>query len=157
VSDSVTILPSNAVALFYKNTEAEIRAILSEFPFKIVQLYAEDVTPDFVRSLKKKVILAAAIRKESDLEALEAFAAEVDFFILDGATPGSGQLGEVTIPENFPYPFLLAGGIKLENLSLAEKFKNCIGVDIASGIETDGQIDAMKILAIKQFFQKRHH
>jgi indole-3-glycerol phosphate synthase len=159
-SDGVTLnhpdtsLPENAVALFYKNTEAEIRAILAEFPFKIVQLYAEDVTPSFVRSLKKKVILAAAIRKESDLETLEAFAAEVDFYILDGAMPGSGQLGDVMIPKDFPYPFLLAGGIKLENLSLAEKFDNCIGVDIASGIETDGKIDAIKILEIKNYFQK---
>jgi indole-3-glycerol phosphate synthase len=154
LSHPVTALPENAVALFYKNTETEIRAILAEFPFKIVQLYAEDVTPDFVRSLKKKVILAAAIRKESDLATLEAFAAEVDFFILDGATPGSGQLGEIIIPKDFPYPFLLAGGIKLENLSLAEKFENCIGVDIASGIETDGEIDALKILKVKKYFQK---
>jgi indole-3-glycerol phosphate synthase len=154
LNDPDTSLPENAVALFYKNTEAEIRAILNEFPFKIVQLYAEDVTPSFVRSLKKKVILAAAIRKAADIKALEAFAAEVDFYILDGAMPGSGQLGEVLIPKDFPYPFLLAGGIKLENLSLTEKFDNCIGVDIASGIETDGEIDAIKILEIKNYFQK---
>jgi indole-3-glycerol phosphate synthase / phosphoribosylanthranilate isomerase len=147
-------LPSNAVALFYKNSEAEIRAILADFPFKIVQLYAEDVTPAFIRSLKKKVILAAAIRKEADLTALEDYAAEVDFFILDGASPGSGQVGEIAIPKDFPYPFLLAGGIKLENLHKVTNFVHCIGVDIASGIETDGQIDVDKLSHIKAFFQK---
>jgi indole-3-glycerol phosphate synthase/phosphoribosylanthranilate isomerase len=152
VNHPIKGIPTNAVALFYKNTETEIRSILEEFPFKIVQLYAEDVTPAFIRSLRKKVILAAAIRKETDLIEIEKFAAEVDFFILDGATPGSGLLGEVIIPKDFPYPFLLAGGMKFENLDKCNNFDHCIGVDIASGIETNGQIDAAKILEIKHFF-----
>ncbi|MEO6758637.1 MAG: bifunctional indole-3-glycerol phosphate synthase/phosphoribosylanthranilate isomerase [Saprospiraceae bacterium] len=137
--------PSHLVAVFYQNTEAEIRAILHDYPFKSIQLYAEDVTPAFVRSLSQKVILAAAVRGPEDLTRLEDFAGDVDFFILDGALPGSGQAGQISIPVDFPYPFLLAGGLHLENLDRVLAYKNCIGVDIASGLETAGQVDAEKI------------
>ena len=54
------VFPS-AVAVFYKNPESEILDILKKYPFKTVQLYAEDVSPEFVRSLKHRVILAVKI------------------------------------------------------------------------------------------------
>lgn len=137
------------VAVFYKNTEAEIRDILARFPFSLVQLYADDVSPAFIRSLKQKVLLACRVRETTDLQQLEAFASDVDLFILDGAVPGSGQRIGAAIPADFPYPFLLAGGLHADNLDLVLNYKNCIGVDIASGIETDGQVDSAKMNVIK--------
>ncbi|MCB9317625.1 MAG: hypothetical protein H6569_15900, partial [Lewinellaceae bacterium] len=143
-------LPAHAVAVFYKNTEAEIREVLARFPFRRVQLYTGDVTPEFVRSLKQKVLLACRVQAVADLEQLENYAADVDLFILDGAVPGSGQPIDATIPVNFPYPFLLAGGMNATNLERVALFPNCIGVDIASGIETDGAVDMEKIKAIER-------
>jgi indole-3-glycerol phosphate synthase/phosphoribosylanthranilate isomerase/anthranilate synthase/indole-3-glycerol phosphate synthase/phosphoribosylanthranilate isomerase len=139
-----------AVAVFYRNSEAEIREILARFPFRIVQLYAEEHTPEFIRSLSQKVFLACAVRQTSDLDQLEAFAPDIDLFILDGAQPGSGQRIETAIPADFPYPFLLAGGLHAGNLNNAMAFQNCVGVDIASGIETDGTVDLQKIEVIAQ-------
>lgn len=144
------VIPNHAVAVFFKNSEAEIRETLARYPFKIVQLYADEVSPEFVRSLRQKVFLAARISHSSDLDRLEAFAADVDLFILDGAQPGSGQPIEACVPENFPYPFLLAGGLHAGNLERVLYYRNCLGVDIASGIETDGAIDPEKIRAIAQ-------
>ncbi len=141
-------IPNHAVAVFYKNSEADIRETLAKYPFKIVQLYADDVTPEFVRSLRQKVFLAARISHSGDLNRLEAFAADVDLFILDGARPGSGQPINVCVPENFPYPFLLAGGLHAGNVERVLRYRNCIGVDIASGIETDGRVDPEKITAV---------
>ncbi len=140
--------PPQLVAVFYQNTEADIRAVLADYPFRTIQLYMQDVTPDFVRSLRQKVILACAVRTVEDLAHLEDFAADVDFFILDGAVPGSGQGVEVNIPLDFPYPFLLAGGLHPGNLDQILAYSNCIGVDVASGIETDGLVDALKVQAI---------
>lgn len=142
--------PAHLVAVFYQNTEGEIRATLAQYPFEMVQLYAHDVSPDFVRSLRQKVMLACAVRSPEDLWRLEEFAADVDFFILDGAVPGSGQGVTTTIPPDFPYPFLLAGGLQLDHLDQVSAYKNCIGVDIASGLETDGQIDLKKVSAINE-------
>jgi len=141
---------SNAVAVFYKNTESDIRDILEKYPFRTVQLYADDVTPEFVRSLKQRVILALQVRETADLQKLEPFAADVDFFILDGAVPGSGQRIGAAIPADFPYPFLLAGGLHEGNLEAILGYENCIGVDIASGIETEERVDMGKIQSIAQ-------
>jgi indole-3-glycerol phosphate synthase/phosphoribosylanthranilate isomerase/anthranilate synthase/indole-3-glycerol phosphate synthase/phosphoribosylanthranilate isomerase len=137
--------PPHWTAVFYKNPEPEIREILQTYPFQTIQLYADDTTPAFVRSLKQRVLLAVSVRTPEDLKKIEAFAADVDCFILDGAVPGSGQLIESGIPADFPYPFLLAGGIHAGNLERTLDFENCIGVDVASGIETAGNIDPDKI------------
>ena len=123
-------LPPNAVAVFYKNSETEIRDILAKYPFKMVQLYANETSPEFVRTLKKKVFMACPVRSAEDLPRLEMFAADVDLFILDGAVPGSGQAINAAIPLDFPYPFLLAGGLNIHNIKSALSFNNCIGVDI---------------------------
>ncbi len=149
-------LPPNAVAVFYRNSETEIREILQKYPFQRIQLYAGDVSPDFVRSLRCKIILACAIREYSDLEQLELYAPDVDLFILDGAVPGSGRLAEPVIPADFPYPFLLAGGLHAGNLDAVLAFENCIGVDIASGIELDGAPDEGKISDVRHKIAGMH-
>ena len=143
-------IPSHFVAVFYGNTEAEIREILTQYPFQTVQLYANEVSPTFVRSLKQRIFLALPVRSSDDLESVEAFASDVDVFILDGATPGSGQRIGTHIPIDFPYPFFLAGGLHEQNLTAVLDYPNCVGVDIASGIETDGAVDVTKIQRIGQ-------
>jgi len=148
---------SSALAVFYKNTESEIRETIEKYPFKTVQLYAGDVSPEFVRSLKVRVILAVKCSdsdhitwSETITTLIEPYAADVDCFILDGANPGSGELIGAKIPEDFPYPFLLAGGLHEGNLEAILAYKNCIGVDIASGIETARAVDLEKIRGIAQ-------
>jgi indole-3-glycerol phosphate synthase/phosphoribosylanthranilate isomerase len=143
---------ARAVAVFYKNSESEIRETLEKYPFKTVQFYAGDVSPEFVRSLKVRVILAVKVIRSDSLtwsetitSMVEPYAADVDCFILDGANPGSGERIDAGIPIDFPYPFLLAGGLQEGNLKVILEHKNCIGVDIASGIETDGEVDLAKI------------
>jgi anthranilate synthase/phosphoribosyltransferase len=143
-------LPEGAVAVFYKNSADDIREVLSRWPFRWVQVYAGDVSPEVVRSLRAKVILAVRVGAPADLEMVEDYASDVDFFILDGAAPGSGQgVPAGLIPTDFPYPFLLAGGIGADNALIFKQYKNCLGVDVASGIETDGAVDATKIAALR--------
>ena len=147
-TDSTFKPPDRAVAVFYQNSEAEVRAVLEKCPFKTVQLYADEVSPAFVRSLKQRVILAARVSETTDFSALEPYASDVDFFILDGAVPGSGQRMGAAIPADFPYPFLLAGGLHEGNLTDVLAHERCIGVDIASGIETAGAVDITKVRRI---------
>ncbi|MDX1912845.1 MAG: bifunctional indole-3-glycerol phosphate synthase/phosphoribosylanthranilate isomerase [Saprospiraceae bacterium] len=149
----------HAVAVFYQNTETEIWEVLAQFPFKTVQLYAGDVTPEFVRQLKVRVIMAVKTAAEQSWEntfehSIQPYAADVDCFILDGARPGSGERIAAQIPEDFPYPFLLAGGIHEGNLADMRAWRHCIGVDIASGIETDGEVDLQKIARIGGWLKK---
>jgi len=147
---NLTDFPAQLVAVFYQNTEDEIRQVLADYPFKTIQLYAHDVTPDFLRSLRQKVFLACALSSAADLERLEDFAADVDLFILDGAVPGSGQVVPFSIPYDFKYPFLLAGGLHAGNLEQVAFYRHCLGVDVASGIESEGQVAIAKILEISE-------
>lgn len=143
-------LKHKAVAVFYQNTPEDIREVLSRYPFMTVQLYADDVSIEFARSLRQRILLAVRVEEHLDMELVEAWAAEVDCFILDGAMPGSGQRIAAEIPHDFPYPFLLAGGMNENNLELLLWHRQCIGVDMASGIETDGMVDTQKIEHIGQ-------
>lgn len=151
-----------AVAVFYQNTPQEIESILAKYPFKTIQCYAGDVSPEWLRSIQKRVLLAVKVSEQpfdtTFSESIAAFAAEVDAFILDGSVPGSGTQIETAIPVNFPYPFLLAGGMNSGNLAAMQTYQHCIGVDLASGIETDGEVDAQKIHEVMKrvrVFQER--
>lgn len=146
----LAVFPAHWVAVFYKNTESEIRQILETFPFQTVQLYANDTSPEFVRSLRKRVLLAVSIRTPEDLNHIPHFAEDIDCFILDGAVPGNGQLIEAEIPADFPYPFLLAGGIHAGNPERVLQFPNCIGVDVASGIEVEGKVEPSAVKQISE-------
>ncbi len=147
-------LPKNAVAVFYQNTEEIILSILSKYPFQYVQLYADDVSFPFIKKTKRRVILSVRIRDKFEPKKFEAYAPYVDFFILDAPNPGQGKEITTTIPYDFPYPFLLAGGINADNLDRVAQYQNCIGVDVASGIETDGEVDLNKLKHIHDSLQK---
>ncbi len=146
----VPVFPPHWVAVFYKNTELEIREILETYSFQTVQLYAHDTTPEFVRSIRQRVLLAVSIRTPENFLCIPDFAEDIDCFILDGAAPGSGQLIETVIPPDFPYPFLLAGGINADNLERILQFSNCIGVDVASGIEVEGKVEPAAVKQISE-------
>lgn len=143
--DGLSTWPDNAVALFYKNSLEEIHGVLARYPFKTVQLYADDITPQQLHTIRRKVMLALSLRQPSDLDRIEQYAADIDLFILDGAQPGSGQALQTAVPRDFPYPFLLAGGLRQDNAQQMLQYERCIGIDVASGIETDGHTDATKI------------
>jgi indole-3-glycerol phosphate synthase/phosphoribosylanthranilate isomerase len=153
-------LTGRSVAVFYQNSPEEILEVLSKCPFPMVQLYAGDVPPAFLLGLKQRVMLAVKIPAGADwdcvmAEQIDPYAAHVDCFVLDGAHPGSGERIRSEIPADFPYPFLLAGGLQEHNLGLAKAHPQCIGVDIASGIETDGRVDEEKIRRIAALATRR--
>ncbi len=145
---------SKSVAVFYQNSEAEINEILDQYPFKYVQLYFGDVSMNYLKSLKQKVILAVKVSLLSNWKILEEYIQYTDLLILDGNVPGSGEeINENEIPLDFPYPFLLAGGININNIDKVLKFDNCIGIDVASGIETERKLDIDKIQSIYKAVQ----
>ncbi|MCL4137386.1 UNVERIFIED_CONTAM: hypothetical protein GTU68_061164 [Idotea baltica] len=133
---------SKHVALFYKNVESEIEDICKNYPFTFVQLYAEDVSLELADKIKQKIIIAFKSNQLDNKELIDAWASKAHFFILDGNEPGSGSDHQSEHLTDFPYPFLLAGGMQLSNLDRLIHLKNCIGVDIASGIETNQKWDA---------------
>lgn len=143
-------VPSNAVAVFKDNSEEEILSTVKEHGFKYVQLYLEDINSALLDQIKCKIILAASIKNTDDIEQLKQFDSDCDLFILDGAIPGSGQSIDFEIPQDFNYPFLLAGGMNIDNLDRLKQHPMCIGVDMASGIEKNKVVDLSLIQDIKK-------
>ena len=88
-----------------------------------------------------------------NIEALEdAMKFESDYLLLDtyhkGQYGGSGVSFDWSIVKDLKRPYFLAGGLNLENVSQAIHTLSPYGVDISSGVETDGRKDADKIREI---------
>ena len=60
---------------------------------------------------------------------------------------GTGRIFDWSLLKNFPRPYVLAGGLNPENLSAAIRALHPYGVDLSSGVETDGLKDFTKIQA----------
>ena len=69
--------------------------------------------------------------------------------IIDGDLPGSGKKIDHSILDTFQ-PNLIAGGIDLESAKKLLSSKKPLGIDTASGIETDGRVDKDKMSAFYQ-------
>ena len=94
--------------------------------------------------------------EESVDEALDA-AAEVDALLLDSGNPalaikelgGTGRTHDWRlsrqIAERAGVPVFLAGGLRPENVADAVAHVHPFGVDLCSGVRTDGQLDPLKL------------
>lgn len=69
--------------------------------------------------------------------------------LIDNKVSGSGQKIDYRQLEKYE-PSLIAGGVDLETARKLFKSKKPLGIDTASGIETDGQIDPTKIEAFSK-------
>ncbi len=88
--------------------------------------------------------------------------AGVDYLLLDSGNPnlkvkelgGTGRVHNWTISklvvELSPVPVFLAGGLRPDNVSAAINAVNPYGIDLCSGVRTDGKLDLVKL---KAFFK----
>jgi phosphoribosylanthranilate isomerase len=133
------------VFVFKENSIQEMETILNKYKPNYVQIYNEyDLSIDY--EIKK--ILAINITEQAQSKLAKDFES-YEFLVLEGASSGAGELMSPNIKlDLIRYPFLLAGGINISNLNKAKKYRNCIGVDIASGIEYRKRVSRDKINGI---------
>jgi phosphoribosylanthranilate isomerase len=118
-----------------------------------IQLHGDE-TADLARSIPYKIIKAISIDPKS-ISSITDF--PCDFYLLDSPKGkyrgGNGKkfdwelVHQLTIDSN---KILLAGGLSSENIREAINLVHPVGVDVSSGVETDGLKDYEKI---KQFIQ----
>lgn len=70
---------------------------------------------------------------------------EADIVLLDAPTPGSGETLDWLQLERPQQMFWLAGGLTSDNVKQAIRDVRPDGVDVSSGVETDGEKDIDKI------------
>lgn len=137
---------------------------VNNYQFDAIQLHGNE-SPDFCRRFKGKVtvIKAFGVNELFDFELLEPYADSVDMFLFDTSTPQHGGSGEVFNWDilhkyHLNIPFMLSGGISLENIAEVKKIQHpqLYGVDLNSRFEDKPglkNIDKLKeaFTIIKQF------
>ena len=90
------------------------------------------------------IIKAIKVIENDDLNNLDY---ECDYYLLDSKISGSGKSFDWSLIKDLDKPFFLAGGIDLDNLDEAMS-KADYGIDVSSGVETNGIKDRNKIIEI---------
>ena len=97
-----------------------------------------------------RIIQAFRVHTAADLA--RAVESDADLVLLDSGA-GSGRPFDWSLLQGFPRPFLMAGGLGPDNIAQAAAEaraaagKNFVGVDMSSGIETNGVKDPTKMNA----------
>lgn len=82
------------------------------------------------------------MKSEADLPAIENCAA--DLVLLDSGS-GTGKTFDWSLVQSVQRPYFLAGGLDPANVADAIAALHPYGVDVSSGIETDGVKDESKM------------
>ena len=113
----------------------------------IIQLHGHEGNEEirYLRSrMDKAVIKAFRIDTAEDIRRAED--SEADLVLLDHGAGGTGQAWDWSLLTGMKRPFILAGGLDPENVQEAVRKTQPFGVDVSSGVETDGCKDREKIL-----------
>ena len=140
------------VGVFVNETIDNLVTIANEANLDAVQLHGdEDET--FIQSLKERtnveVWKAVQIRSAADVE--EWIDSSADMLLFDAyhkhERGGTGEVFDWSSLDAFERPFMLAGGIDSTNVARAIRTVRPYGIDISSGIETNGLKDDEKMKA----------
>ena len=140
------------VGVFVNETVDNLVTIANEANLDAVQLHGdEDET--FIQSLKERtnveVWKAIQIRTAADTE--KWIDSSADMLLFDAyhkdERGGTGEVFDWSSLDAFERPFMLAGGIDSTNVARAIRTVRPYGIDISSGIETNGMKDDEKITA----------
>ncbi|WP_058308815.1 phosphoribosylanthranilate isomerase [Gracilibacillus massiliensis] len=139
------------VGVFVNESIETIEEIAEAVGLDYVQLHGDE-TPAFCEQLELPVIKAFEVKTEEDLDRVAAY--NCAYYLLDSPggkyRGGSGETFDWSLVQNNNFltkKILLAGGLKVDNVEEAIKEVVPAGVDVSSGVETDGVKDLEKIKA----------
>lgn len=140
------------VGIFVNETLDNLVTIATEVNLDAVQLHGDE-DEAFIQSLKERtnveVWKAVQIRSAADAEAW--IDSSADMLLFDAyhkdERGGTGEVFDWFCLDEFERPFMLAGGIDSTNVARAIRTVRPYGIDISSGIETEGVKDDEKIKA----------
>ena len=150
------------VGVFVNETLDNLVTIANEVNLDAVQLHGDE-DEAFIQALKEKtdveVWKAVQIRSAADAEAW--IDSSADMLLFDAyhkdERGGTGEVFDWSCLDEFERPFMLAGGIDSTNVARAIRTVRPYGIDISSGIETDGVKDDEKIKAFTNIVRTIAH
>lgn len=137
----------------FRNQSVEaVNQICRTLGLDYAQLHGDE-SSDYCRQIDGKVIKALPI---SSLGEAFDFQDCSDFLLIDSPEPGSGEAFDWNRLKDtsLSLPYILAGGLTPENVGSAIEAASPQGVDVSSGVETDGTKDTKKI---RRFIREARH
>lgn len=134
-----------SVGVFVNAPITQIVALAHIGSIQAIQLHGNE-DENYIAHLRKQctlpIIKAFQIKNANDLAKAEASSA--DIVLLDSGQ-GSGKSFDWSLLQTFARPYLLAGGLNPQTIPEALNSLNPWGVDLSSGLETNGLKDRQKI------------
>lgn len=137
-----------AVGVFVNEIPENVAALLNAGIIQVAQLHGRE-DEAYIAVLRQltdsPIIKAFRIDSQTDVEAANNSSA--DFVLLDSGNGGTGTVFDWKLLRGIQRPYFLAGGLNPENAEDAVCSLHPFGVDVSSGIETEGRKDAEKMAA----------
>lgn len=134
------------VGVFVNQPVEKVIGLLKDGTIDIAQLHGDE-SPDYIRQVQDAtglaVIKAFEVKSEADID--KACKSPADYLLLDQGKGGGETFDWHIIKQRPDKPWFLAGGLSAENLEEAIETVHPWGVDISSGVETNGIKDEKKV------------
>ena len=140
------------VGVFVNETVENLLKIADEVKLDVIQLHGDE-NETFIQSLKEctNVEVWKAVQVRSAADAEKWIDSSADMLLFDAyhkdERGGTGEVFDWSSLDEFERPFMLAGGMDSTNVARAIRTVRPYGIDISSGIETEGVKDDEKIKA----------
>ena len=139
------------VGLFVNASAEYVHSVLQAVPLDLLQFHGDE-TPAYCAQFGRSYLKAVRVNPATDLLKYAADFAAASGLLMDAYVAGiPGGTGEVfdwkLVPENFPRPVILSGGLTPGNVSEAIQQTRPWAVDVSSGVESAKGIKAMHKVA----------
>ncbi|MEO1549028.1 MAG: phosphoribosylanthranilate isomerase [Pseudomonadota bacterium] len=143
--------------------DPSLDTLCAQVPLDMLQLSGGE-TPARVAEIKARtglpVMKAVGVREEADLVKIDAYSTVADQILVDAKPPPGGDLPggngltfdwRLIQGRRWPLPWMLAGGLSVENVADAVRLTGATQLDLSSGVESaPGVKDPAKIEAFLQ-------
>ena len=136
-----------SVGVFVDEEPERVAHLINEGIIDAAQLHGGE-DDEYIAKLRNLImpgkVIIKAFRITSDEDIKIAQSSSADMILLD-AGMGDGAAFDWTMIRDMQRPYILAGGLNCENVAKAVEMLSPYGVDVSSGIETDGVKDPEKM------------
>ena len=139
------------VCVFVNPTAEEVRAVLRQVPWATLQFHGEE-PPEFCAQFGRRYVKAARMRPDLDLIRYAAQYAGAAGWLIDtfdeSSYGGTGARFDWNLlPRDLGGPWILSGGLTVNNVGDAVRRLRPWGVDVSSGVETEKGIKDAQMIA----------
>jgi len=137
----------NIVGLFVNPSDDQIAQVLEAVPLDIIQLHGKETAQrcaEIKARTGRQVMKAIGIQNENDLADIGPHEAACDMLLFDAKAPKDAKLPggnavafdwHVLAGRQWSKPWMLAGGLNVDNVPTAVKLTGATCVDTSSGVE----------------------